>query len=44
MSISPNDQKQKEYDCPNCEEEKPGYRDACPKCEYEDKKFKQDEN
>lgn len=29
----------KEYNCPNCDNDKPEYREPCPKCEYEDKKI-----
>jgi len=27
----------KEYQCPNCEADKPEYREPCPECDYEDK-------
>ena len=29
---------EKEYQCPNCDADKPEYREPCPECEYEDKK------
>lgn len=31
--------KEKGYGCPNCEEEKPEYREPCPECGYDDKKI-----
>ena len=33
-----DDDKKPDYACPNCEEDKPGYRESCPDCGYEDKK------
>ena len=32
------EKEKKDYPCPSCEEDKPGYREPCPKCGYEDKK------
>ena len=29
---------EKDYPCPNCDEDKPDYRGRCPECDYEDKK------
>ena len=29
--------KEKEYTCPNCDADKPEYRETCPDCDYEDK-------
>lgn len=34
-------QKDKQYICPNCDQEKPDYRERCPNCGYEDKKAKE---
>lgn len=36
-NFDPNTKDSKEYDCPNCSEEKPNYRQSCPHCNYEDK-------
>lgn len=33
--------KEQDYTCPNCEEDKPIYREPCPNCEYEDKKIEE---
>ncbi len=30
---------EKEYRCPNCDEEKLKYREECPHCDYVDKRF-----
>jgi len=27
----------KEYPCPNCDTDKPAYREPCPDCDYIDK-------
>ena len=34
-------QEDKQYICPNCEHDKPDYREQCPDCGYEDKKAKE---
>lgn len=34
-----NKDKEKEYPCPNCEADKPNYREQCPECGYEDKRI-----
>ncbi len=30
---------EKEYQCPNCDEDKPEYRETCPECGYADKRI-----
>lgn len=30
---------EKEYNCPNCDSDKPDFRGECPECYYEDKKL-----
>lgn len=30
---------EKEYNCPNCDSDKPDFRGECPECHYEDKKL-----
>ena len=37
--IMPEEKKKDDnYSCPNCETEKPAFREECPECRYEDKK------
>lgn len=31
--------KEKEYPCPNCDADKPEYREPCPECDYADKRM-----
>ena len=35
--------KEKEYQCPNCDADKPEYREECPECEYIDKRSRDGE-
>lgn len=29
----------REYQCPNCDADKPEFREPCPECDYDDKKM-----
>lgn len=39
-----DDDKKPDYACPNCEEDKPAYREPCPDCGYDDKKVDNSKN